>query len=441
MSDSPLSPPKTSRAYRWYVVGVLMTISMLGYVDRLVLGFLIDPIKNSLSLSDTQAGLVSGLAFSLFYVMAGMPLGRLVDTKNRKRVLSICITAWSLATALCGMAYSFVTLFLARIGVGVGEAALNPSAVSIIADLFPRDKVVLPISIFTMGFYVGGGLAIMLGGQLVDYFASMGAITMAGFQNIDAWRLVFISVGAPGIVAALIFYLTVKEPERHIAGAEDEAARASMSGVFAFLAQNKRIYSLLLGGLVANGFFQYSILAWFPVMLTRTYGVSAGEVAVTYGTIFLCAGVAGALSVGPMMRFLTQRGILEGPAVILLGSAILMTPFAIAGPLMPSMDLCLGFFAVSMFCWATTNTTAFAAITQVTPNAMRGLMISVYTVVMNLGGGALATVFVGLLSDYVFGTENVRYSISLVSAIFLPICALIFAFLRPVYRRYAAPNA
>ena len=427
--------------HRWYVVSILLTISMLGYVDRFVLSFLIDPIKESLSLSDTQVGLVGGAAFSLFYVIAGLPLGRLVDTRNRRRVLTVCIGLWSLATALCGAASNFITLFLARVGVGVGEAALNPSAISIIADIFPRDKVVLPVAIFTMGFPVGSGLAIMLGGQLADYFAGLGAITIAGFQNIDSWRLVFVAVGLPGILVALFFYFTVKEPKRHLVGAEDEAARQSIKGVIRLFSKNKKLYGLMLGGLVAHSFYQFSVLVWFPPMLMRTFELSPGEVGIPYGTVFLLFGFAGALAVAPVMRWLANRGYKEAPAIILLSVAILIIPFAAVAPLMPSFGWCLACFAVSMFCWSMSNTTAFTAFTLVTPNAMRGIIIAIYTMGMNLIGGTIASVFIGVLNDDVFGPENIRYSVALTAVVFLPICATLFAFLRPVYRRHAIAQA
>lgn len=427
--------------HRWYVVSILLAISMLGYVDRFVLSFLIDPIKGSLSLSDTQVGLVGGAAFSLFYVLAGLPLGRLVDTRNRRHVLTACVALWSLATATCGLAINFITLFLARVGVGVGEAALNPSAISIIADIFPRDKVVMPIAIFTMGFPVGSGLAIMLGGQLAEYFASLGAISIAAFENIDSWRLVFVAVGLPGLLIALFFYLTVREPERHTVGAADDAARSSISGVIRLLALNKKLYILMLGGLVAHSFFQFSVLVWYPPMLMRTFGLSPSDVGLSYGTVFLLFGFAGALAVGPTMRWLTNRGYHEAPAIILLSVAVLIIPFAAAAPLMPSFGWCLACFAVSMFCWSMSNTTAFTAFTLVTPNAMRGIIIAIYTMGMNLIGGSIASVFIGILNDDVFGTENIRYSVALTAAVFLPICATLFAFLRPVYRRHAIAQA
>ncbi len=189
----------------WYAVGVLLVATVVGYLDRLVMAFLVDPVKRSLALTDTEAGALNGLAFAAFFVLMGIPMGRLVDTRSRTAVLSASIVVWSAMTAACGAAWSYVTLFIARMGVGAGEAALNPAAVSMIGDMFPRDRVAKPIGVFTLGFYIGGGLAILLGGQLIQLFSSMGSVSLGPWQDIEGWRLVFLVTGLPGFLVAAIW--------------------------------------------------------------------------------------------------------------------------------------------------------------------------------------------------------------------------------------------
>ncbi len=429
-------------AYRWYVVAVLMTVSVLGYVDRLVLGFLVDPIKADLSLTDTQIGVLTGVAFALFYVLMGLPLGRWIDTGRRTGVLALCVASWSAMTALCGAAVNFVTLFLGRMGVASGEAALNPAAVSIISDLFPRDRSALPISIFSLGIYIGGGLALIVGGQLIDLFSRMDSVTLLGFPDLSAWRLVFFAVGLPGIVVAGLLFFTVREPERHLLERADREAGASMAGVSRFLGAHRSLYLWLFGGTLTFGFYLYAVIGWYPAMLMRTYGLTAGDAALGYGGIYLGFGVAGALSVGPLTAALKRRGTSEASVVVCFWAMLIMALPAALGPLAPSTWLCLACFAVAKFCWALTITTAFVAIAEVTPNTLRGLVTSVFMAAMNVTGGAFGAVIVGALSDQVFGPEQIRYALALNAAVFVPIAAGLFFVARKPYRlRMAALHA
>lgn len=424
--------------YRWYVVTVLMVVSVLGYIDRLVLGFLVDPIKADLALSDTQMGVLTGVAFALFYVIMGLPLGRWIDTGRRTGILSLCVALWSVMTAACGAAVNFLTLFVGRMGVASGEAALNPAAVSIISDLFPRDRSALPISIFSLGIYIGGGLALILGGQLIDLFNQMGTVTLAGLGDVSAWRLVFFAVGLPGIAVAVLLFVTVREPERHLLGEADTAAGASMAGVFAYLKEQRRLYIWLFGGTLTFGFYLYAVIGWYPAMLMRTYGLEPGDAALGYGLVYLVFGVAGALSVGPLTGFLRRRGVDEAAAVLCFAAMLVMALPAALGPLAPSAWLCLACFALTKYCWALTITTAFVAIAEVTPNTLRGLMTSVFMAAMNVTGGALGAVIVGVLSDNVFGPEQIRYALSLNAAVFVPLAAVLFFFARKPYRQRMA---
>ena len=421
----------------WYAVGLLMLISVLGYLDRLVLGFLVDPIKLDLALSDTEVGVLTGFAFAAFYVLMGLPLGRWIDLGSRRVVLTLCVTGWSAMTVACGAAWNFATLFIARMGVAAGEAGLNPAAVSMISDLFDRDRAALPISLYTLGIYIGGGMAIMLGGALIDYFASLGGVDVFGFVDVAAWRLVFIAVGVPGVIVALVFFFTVREPVR------SEAIDAGTDGpglstVLAFLNDQRLLYLTFFGAMFVFGFYLYAVLGWYPVMLMRTYGITAADAGIGYGLTYLIFGVAGALSVGPMIAALARRGVDDGAVVVcLISMAVAVVP-SVAGPLMPTAWLCIACFAVTKYCWAATITIAFVGIAEVTPNAMRGLTTSLYMAVMNITGGAFGAVIVGVLSDHVFGEDQIRYAMSLVAAVFLPVAALGFALARKPYRRRLA---
>ena len=165
--------PWPNPLYAWFVVGVLMLAYMNSFIDRQILSLLVEPIRADLGISDTQVSLLAGLAFSIFYTLMGVPLARLADQSNRRNIILVGIGSWSIMTALCGAAQNFWQLFLARIGVGVGEAALSPAAFSMIADYFPKQRLARAISVYSMGVYFGAGLALMIGGVVIKMVSAL----------------------------------------------------------------------------------------------------------------------------------------------------------------------------------------------------------------------------------------------------------------------------
>src|SRR5579884_2376448 len=207
-------PPRNGNiAYAWYVVGVLTLCYMLSFVDRQILSLLVAPIKRDLVLSDTRVGLLQGLAFALFYTFAGIPIGHLVDTRNRRNLVVVGILVWSVFTSACSIARSFLSLFLARIGVGVGEATLSPSAFSLIADYFPQERLSTAMSVSYLGALGGSALAFAVGGTVVDALAKIGTLHLPLLGQIASWRLTFLVVGLPGLLFALLA-ATAREPVR-----------------------------------------------------------------------------------------------------------------------------------------------------------------------------------------------------------------------------------
>jgi MFS family permease len=160
--------PETNLRKSWYVVGVLTLAYVSSFIDRQILSLLVEPIKRDLRISDTQMSLLMGLSFGIFYTLLGIPIARLADLKSRKLIVAWGIGLWSVMTAVCGMVGNFMQLFLARMGVGVGEAALSPAAYSIIADLFPKSKLAMANSVYNMGIFIGSGLAFLIGGFVVN---------------------------------------------------------------------------------------------------------------------------------------------------------------------------------------------------------------------------------------------------------------------------------
>ena len=218
---SPLERPRLG--YPWYVVIVLTAIYMLSFVDRQILSLLVPQIEHDLNIKDTEIGLLGGPAFALFYTFMGLPLGRMVDSLNRSRLVGICIVVWSFFTSLCSAARTFGTLFLARVGVGVGEAGLGPSAYSLIADYFPRERMGAAISVYYMGLFFGTSLAQLVSGVTVQALSRTPLLTLPLLGTIASWRATFLIVGLPGVLFALLA-LSIREP--HERNARQHGMRA-----------------------------------------------------------------------------------------------------------------------------------------------------------------------------------------------------------------------
>src|SRR5215475_4822666 len=204
---------ESSLKYAWYVVFVLMVCYTLSFIDRQILGMLVDPIKRDFEISDTSVGLLQGLAFVAFYTIMGLPVGWLVDRYSRRTIIAVGVFFWSLMTAVCAMAGNFWALFAARTGVGVGEATLAPSAMSMTSDYFPKERLGGALSVYAMGIFIGSGLALIVGGEVVARVSGMPEVGVPIIGQIASWRLTFLIVGLPGLLVALLVY-TVREPLR-----------------------------------------------------------------------------------------------------------------------------------------------------------------------------------------------------------------------------------
>ncbi|MDJ0919906.1 MAG: MFS transporter [Henriciella sp.] len=417
---------KPNSGYDWYIVGILFTISVLGYIDRVVLSFLVEPIKAELDLSDAQLGAVTGLAFALLYVLGGVFLGRLLDKGRRVFILTICILVWSIATGATGFVTGFALLFIARMFVGVGEAGLNPAAIGIISNRFDAENVQKPIGLFTMGLFVGGGLAMLLGGQLLQFFEAQGPYELPLLGETQSWRLVFITLAFPGILLAIILLLTVRD--RNTIGtptgaSEHPAEAAALISGAAYAQRNKLLLILLSVSVVFWSMNNYGLLNWYPAMLMRTYDMSPMLVANTYGPAFLVGGIAGCIAVTPALNWLRKRYQDRAVALLCAISMAVLSVTTFLGPLVPTTTLAIVLAFINLFVSAMSVTSVYVLLVAVVPLHLRGLYTGLYLALVNLTGAAFGSVLVGLISDNIFGPERLNYSISLMALLFGPIAA------------------
>lgn len=427
--------------YAYYVVGVLMLAYMFSFIDRMILSLVIDPVRQDLGLSETEVSLLAGFAFAMFYTLLGVPFGRWVDTRGRRNLIAFGITLWSLATIACGLAGSFSRLFIARMGVGVGEATLTPAAYSLIPDYFPRERLGFAMAVYTCGITVGGGVAMLLGGAIVEWATAV-APDLPLLGRLRPWQLAFVMVGLPGLLVAALVLLTVREPPRRLeAGASPEAP--SIREVAAYLVGNARVFGPLFLGFAAVVTASYSLNVWGPTYFMRVHGLSPGDVGLLYALAFGVAGTAGVLLGGAWSDNAARRGRPEAPLRVTLWSVLLQAPFMIAFALWPERLGAQGLFILAMLFGSMFGGLQAAAVQSLTPNRMRGQIGAVYLTLANLVGLGMAPTATALLTEHVFGgPQGVGRAIATTVAIALTSAVILLAYaLKPARRQLDRPAA
>jgi predicted MFS family arabinose efflux permease len=390
-------------------LALLVIAYTLNFVDRQVIGILAGPIKADLGLSDTQLGVMGGVAFALFYSVLGIPLGILSDRTSRSGVITGAIAVWSGFTALCGLATGFWSLFLARVGVGVGEAGGVAPSFALITDATPRERRARAIAIFALGSPIGSALGIFLGGWLAT--------------TVD-WRWAFLSLGALGLLFAPIFRLGVKEPPRTTAPATGAALREAWRVIAA-----KPSFWLLSLAAASTSLVGYGLLFWLPSFFTRSFGLDLLTTSRLFGAIVLIGGIGGLWVGGSRADKLAARSRRAYALVPALALSLAVPLYAV-GVLATSLNVAFVCFLVGHALGLTWYGPVVAAVQQLAPPEARGLASGVFLFVLNLvgiGGGAL---FFGAVSDGFavrFGTESLRYAILAGLAFYLVAVGLLIA--------------
>ncbi len=415
--------------YAWYTVGVLMLAYTNSFIDRQILSLLIEPIRRDLQINDTQISLLAGIAFTIFYTLMGVPIARFSDQKNRRTIIIIGITFWSLMTAACGMAKQYWQLFLARMGVGLGEATLSPAAMSIIADYFPVSKLARAISVYSMGVYFGAGLALIIGGFVVQMISQAGNVSLPLVGEVYPWQVTFFVVGLMGLPIILLL-MTVREPLRRGAAKTSEGKNASsVAELKKFVRSNARTLTFHFLAFSFIGIGIAGFLVWTPTLFIRTWGWQASEIGFYYGFVLFIGGTSGVYAGGFLADWLQKRGHSDGILRAAFISGLLIIPFAIATPLMPNSGMAMVGLAFTAFFLAMPQGLPAAAIQVITPNALRAQLTALYFLVGNLIANGFGPTFYALVTDFVFeDPAMLRYSMAIVGAIALPLGAL-FAYL------------
>ena len=393
-----------------------MLLYVNSFLDRTVITLVIDPIKSDFGVNDTAVSLLTGLAFALFYSVMGIPMGRLADRRSRRWIIGAGATGWAFMASLCGITQNYAQLFLARVGLGVGEATFMPSAFSMISDYFSRRRLPRAYAVLMLGAPLGSGLAFIIGGLVADYAQAVGTVELPVVGTIRAWQMVFLITGLPGIPLALWALLTVKEPRRRGLMAQTEDTSLSIASILAFARERWSTYGALLGGFSLMAMFSLGYFGWVAVYFMRTHGMSAGEVGPVVGTAALVGGIAGVLSGGFWCSWLTTRGYGDAPLRTAIHGLMIALPMGIIAPLIGDAQISAWAVGVLIFFLSFPQGTNIAAFQLITPNQMRAQVSAVFVLFTNIFGLGLGATVVAVLTDYVFGApDKVNYSLALFS--------------------------
>ncbi len=389
-----------TRQAKW-TLAVLFVVYIFNFVDRQILSVLLVPIKAELGASDTAMGFLTGFAFALFYTTAGIPIARLADRTSRTTIIAVGLVVWSGMTAASGLARSFAQLALARVLVGVGEAAASPAAHSLISDYFPPARRATALAIYTMGANVGILLGLAGGGWLAQYFG---------------WRAAFYVVGLPGLLMAVVVWLTLEEPPR---GAADDVADGEAEPMPSTGEVLRHLWSLptfrhltLAGGIYALA--GYGFMTWVPAFLNRVHGLSIGEAGTWAGLMIGGAGAIGAFIGGQLCDRLAPRDMRWQMWVPMIGG-LLIVPFGLCFVLLDDVRLALAFYLPASIVGSFYVGPTFAVTQALAKLRMRALAAAIVLFVLNLVGLGLGPVAIGFANDMLaptLGDAAVRYSLA-----------------------------
>jgi MFS family permease len=403
VQNNSKSPP-AAPADRWYVLAVLTVVYALNIADRFSISTLIEPIRLELHLSDSGIARLTGVALGLFYVTVGIPIAVLADRVNRRNILAIAIALWSGTTALCGLAQTYLQLLLARFAVGVGEAGGTPPSTSILADKFPAARRPMALTIFALGACLGSWLGSSVAGTVAEH---------------SGWRAAFLVLGVPGVLVALIVWLTVREPVRGQLDAPSTGGRrGSLISTIRFIAAQRSAIHLLVGGSVAT-LWSWGLMWWTPTFLQRSHHLSLGQAGQLLGQMHLIAGTGGTLVAGWLMGLRAAADPRHISRLLAWVTALSTIP-SIAAYWVASDEVAtamLWIFVPSVYFYIGP---ILGLLQNVIPSHMRATACAVLLFTANVANLMIAPQVIGWLSDwfahsFAAGAESLRWALLLLA--------------------------
>ncbi len=442
---SPILPPVALPAAQypralisWGAVTVFALGQVVSTVDRGMLALLIDPIRHDLHISDVQIALLQGFAFALFYVAAGLPLGFLADRVNRRRLLIAGVLVWSAATVACGYAASFGEMFLARLLVGLGEAALAPCAVTMIGDLFPPSRRGPPMALYVLGSMVAVGIGSAATGSILK-LAPLGAFDgLPLLRGLAPWRTAFIVLGTCGTLIAVLVAL-LEEPARK--GVAIEARRGlGLRQTLVYFSDNWKVLLPFYGAVATYGIGSALAMGWGPAVLIRTYGLNAGALGESLGADQFFAAILGAICAALVIDPVVRRAGTAGKLYLGALLAVLAIPSTIAYAA-NSVWLATAMTAEVMFVTAIYGSTMLSTMTELVPTNMKGISVSLYAFVLIMIGSTLGPLIAAQVNQALFNDPKmIGHAIALVGISALVLSAALTMATRWRFKKAVACN-
>ena len=420
MSNSAeATPTYPSEGYAWYVVGVLYLTYTLSFVDRAIINFLVDPIRADFQISDFQFSLIQGLAFTVTYSVMGIPLGRLADSRTRRGQLATGIALWCSMTVLSGKAGGFWELFLARMGVGIGEACLVPCAYSLIADYFPRERRALPLNVFSGAIMFGALVSPVVGGLVSEYALTGGPRDIFLLGQVEPWQLSFVLVGLPGIVFVLAMK-TIQEPTR-----KEKRGEADVKATFRFLFRHWVTYGAIIGGTTFGAMTNGAILGWLVPWFSRRFAWNNARIGFSTGITNFIFGTSGLSLAGILAnRFISAGKRAVYIKLMITAEALVLIPIVLAHAV-DNPYWVLGCVGGVIFFGGFSAGLGPASLQVISPNEMRGQITAFCFLILNLVAGTIGPSAVGWLTTYVFVDDKMVRSSAVIVAFAASVLGLI----------------
>lgn len=417
-------------AVAWYATVILAILYWLSILDRFIISLLIDPIKKDLNITDTQFAFLNGGIFAITFAVFGLIAGSLADRSNRRNLIFGCVCLWSLATAACGLASSYVQMLIARMGVATGEAGLNPNATSMITDMFPRSKLTTAMAIYALGSSLGAGCAYLLGGWIIDIVSVSPTLNWPLVGEIRSWQAVFFIVGIPGVLFSLILF-TFPEPARRNLASKPAASGywngmvSSYTGLFGFFRLKSRFFLChYLGfGLASLSVVGNSI--WYPAHMSRHFEWSAGTIGLVFGITLVVAGFASKFMCGYFVDKLYQQGHKDAPFRWFSGCLLFAGPACAIATTSDSPIVFIAGLGLFLILISAMVTCAGTALNLVTPNEMRGSGMALFSIVSGLIGAAGGPMIIAWISDSVLGGNAIGEGMAIVAMVSCPLAAVV----------------
>jgi predicted MFS family arabinose efflux permease len=383
-----VQPQAASLVERWYVLIMMCLVYTLSIADRYVVSTVLEPIRLYLRLSNFGVALLTGTAFGLFYVVLGFPLSWLIDRKSRRTIVAVCLILWSAMTALCGLAQTSMQFFLARVGVTVGEAGGTPGANSILSDYFPATRRAMALTVFSLGAPIGAWLGYNVAGSIADHYG---------------WRWVFFALGIPGVLAGLLVWLTVREPQRGCLDAGRDGLAPSIVTTFRFMWAQRSAVHVIMGTAVC-ALWGWGLMYWTTVFLQRTYQLSVGEAAAVTQNMHLWGGGIATLATGFLMA---RSGMADARRIVWLLAAGVAIATVASWIVYYTRDLALAramlwIFIPAIYFYIGPG---FGLLNNLAPCRMRAMFCAMVLFLANLGNLIIAPSLVGWLNDW-FVTQH-----------------------------------